>query len=364
MDKDTYEKQRAFAGEKKPSMKRRCVGHDYTERQMYMVTMTVEGRRPLLGTLVGNNETDAQVELTELGRAVEEEWWACTQHHPEIEVIALQIMPDHIHGILFVREKMEKPLGMALRGFKQSCNKHFRSIILKKEVPPVALPTPPKEVPSVALPTQPTIPQTQPTTPQSQPTTPQRQPYDRNHGLLFAPGYNDKLLLRAGQLEVWKAYLRDNPRRLFVKRQHPELFRVRFDLTIGSQTYSALGNHFLLSHPLRIAVQCSRHMTEAQIEQRVEQALEAARQGAVHVSPAISPGEKAVMRALLNAHRPIIFIEENGLTPYTKPGGELFEACNRGQLLILAPWEHHNERILITRDKCLALNQMATEICK
>lgn len=356
MDKDTYEKQRAFAGEKKPSMKRRCVGHDYTERQMYMVTMTVEGRRPLLGTLVGNNETDAQVELTEIGRAVEEEWWACTQHHPEIEVIALQIMPDHIHGILFVREKMEKPLGMALRGFKQSCNKHFRSIILKKEVPPVPAKSPSvapvPSVQSVALPTQLTIP------------PPQRPPYDRNHGLLFAPGYNDKLLLRAGQLEVWKAYLRDNPRRLFVKRQHPELFRVRFDLTIGSQTYSALGNHFLLSHPLRIAVQCSRRMTEAQIEQRVEQALEAARQGAVHVSPAISPGEKAVMRALLNAHRPIIFIEENGLTPYTKPGGELFEACNRGQLLILAPWEHHNERILITRDKCLALNQMATEICK
>lgn len=359
MDKETYEKQRAFAGEKKPSMKRRCVGHDYTERQMYMVTMTVEGRRPLLGTLVGNNETDAQVELTELGRAVEEEWWACTQHHPEIEVIALQIMPDHIHGILFVREKMEKPLGMALRGFKQSCNKHFRSIILKKESPPV-----PAKSPSVALPTQPTTPQSQPTTPRSQPTPPQRPAYDRNHGLLFAPGYNDKLLLRAGQLEVWKAYLRDNPRRLFVKRQHPELFRVRFDLTIGSQTYSALGNRFLLCHPLRIAVQCSRRMTETQIEQRVEQALEAARQGAVHVSPAISPGEKAVMRALLNAHCPIIFIEENGLTPYTKPGGELFEACNRGQLLILAPWEHHNERIVITRDKCLALNQMATEICK
>lgn len=359
MDKDTYEKQRAFAGEKKPSMKRRCVGHDYTERQMYMVTMTVEGRRPLLGTLVGNNETDAQVELTELGRAVEERWMATSQICPEIDVVALQIMPDHLHGILFVREKMECHLGMAIKGFKTGCNKAYRQIILGlPSVPPV------QSVPSVATRSQPTIPQTQPTTPQSQPTTPQRPPYDRNHGLLFAPGYNDKLLLRAGQLEVWKAYLRDNPRRLFVKRQHPELFRVRFDLTIGSQTYSALGNHFLLSHPLRIAVQCSRRMTESQIEQRVEQALEAARQGAVHVSPAISPGEKAVMRALLNAHRPIIFIEENGLTPYTKPGGELFEACNRGQLLILAPWEHHNERILITRDKCLALNQMAAEICK
>ncbi len=37
MDRDTYERQRAFAGEKKPSMLRRCVDHDYTERMMYMV---------------------------------------------------------------------------------------------------------------------------------------------------------------------------------------------------------------------------------------------------------------------------------------------------------------------------------------
>ena len=54
MDKETYEKQKAFAGEKKPSMLRRMVGHDYTERQMYMITMVTEGRQPLLGTLVGN----------------------------------------------------------------------------------------------------------------------------------------------------------------------------------------------------------------------------------------------------------------------------------------------------------------------
>ncbi len=45
---EVYESQKAYAGEKKPSMLRRCVGHDYTERMMYMVTMVVEGRRPLL----------------------------------------------------------------------------------------------------------------------------------------------------------------------------------------------------------------------------------------------------------------------------------------------------------------------------
>ena len=49
MNRETYEKQRAFAGELKPSMKRRAVDHDYHERRIYLVTLVVEGRRPLLG---------------------------------------------------------------------------------------------------------------------------------------------------------------------------------------------------------------------------------------------------------------------------------------------------------------------------
>ncbi len=54
MKKETYKAQQPFAGEKKPSMMRRCVGHDYTSRQIYMITMVTEGRRQLFGQVVGN----------------------------------------------------------------------------------------------------------------------------------------------------------------------------------------------------------------------------------------------------------------------------------------------------------------------
>ena len=53
MKKETYQSQKAFAGEKKPSMKRRFVGHDYTKRGIYMLTMAVEGRRPIFGRVYG-----------------------------------------------------------------------------------------------------------------------------------------------------------------------------------------------------------------------------------------------------------------------------------------------------------------------
>ncbi len=348
MKKETYEAQKAFAGEKKPSMLRRCVGHDYTGRQIYMITMVTEGRRALFGHVVGKSEApkgnpdEPRIELSALGQRVADEWWAASLHHPEVEVIALQMMPDHLHGILFVREKMEKPLGMALRGFKQSCNKHYRELVLG--LPPV---------PSVALPTQ----QTQPTTRKD------RRGEDRTHGMLFARGYNDRLLLQAGQRERWLNYLADNPRRLLMKREHPDLFRVQRNLKVGPFTFSSLGNRFLVDRPELVQVQCSRSLTPAQIEAKVAASLAACRRGAVLVSPSISPGEKAIMHAAYEEGHPLIYLQENGFTELAKPGGLKMKACAEGRLLILAPWEHHNEKRTISRSQCLTLNEMARVIC-
>ena len=50
-----FKSRKAFAGEKKASMQRRCVDHDYTTRRMYMVTMVTEGRKPLFGKVMGRS---------------------------------------------------------------------------------------------------------------------------------------------------------------------------------------------------------------------------------------------------------------------------------------------------------------------
>ena len=148
--------------------------------------------------------------------------------------------------------------------------------------------------------------------------------------MLFARGYNDKLLLREGQLETWVRYLNDNPRRLLMKREHPDLFRVQRNVEAAGMTFSAIGNRFLLDRPVRLQVQCSRRLSEAEIQEQVAHFLTAARQGAVLVSPAISPGEKAVMRAAFNENLPLIYLQENGFTDLAKPGGSRMEACARG----------------------------------
>ena len=336
MDRATFESQKAFAGEKKPSMQRRCVDNDYTARRMYMVTMVTEGRKPLFGQVVGKSEAvepspeAPHIQLAPLGEAVAKIWQTIGSHHREMKVVALQMMPDHLHAILFVKERMEKPLGKVLLGVKQACNKAFRELM-------------PVEFVAVAQ---------------------QHAQQKRENGLLFAKGFNDQILLRDGQLERWMNYLKDNPRRLLMKRENPDLFKVQRGLTFAALSFSAIGNRFLLERPVKIQVQCSRSISENDLQAKTNECLCAARQGAVLVSPAISQGEKAIMRAAFEEGLPLVYLQENGFTDLAKPGGMRMDACARGQLLILAPWEHHNEKVTIKRGQCLELNEMAKAICE
>lgn len=179
---------------------------------------------------------------------------------------------------------------------------------------------------------------------------------------LFAKGYNDLILRSYEELQNWEHYLRDNPRRLLLKRARPDWLRPFFNLKIGATTYSGIGNRNLLRSPRRLPVRVSRRLTKEQIEAVTTQYMEAARHGAVLVSPAISPGEKQVMRTAFDAGFPTIVLMENGFTAMSKPKGEQFDACANGRLLMLSPWEHHNEKRAINAAQCTQLNLMAIEI--
>ena len=374
MDRETYKRQQAYAGDKVSSMKRRCPDHDYTERRMYMVTLATEGRRKLLGEVRGRSDapkssTEApRLVLSELGKAVEQCGRKIPEHHPEVRLLALQMMPDHLHGILFVRQKMETGLGKVILGFKQGCNKEYRRLaggvaMIRQQTQPEgglqqAQPEGGLLGGDVAVIRQ----QTQPEGGLQQNGHEQAKHTGHEAGLLFERGYNDRILLQDGQLQHWIDYLEDNPRRLLAKREHPDLFRVNFGLQYGSQTYAAIGNRFLLQRPYKLQVQCSRKLTAEEIKDAVDYFLGEARKGAVLVSPALSPGEKAVMRAAIDAQLPTIYLSPTSFSSYTKPGGAFTEACARGHFLILAPWSERTATQSIKRNECLMLNDMAKEI--
>ncbi len=316
MDWDRYKSKKQWAGDLKPSMKRRRVGHDYQSRCIYMITLVVNERRSLLGSLTGNGETTpAIVEPSPLGQAVIQSLINLPKFYPQIAIWTFQLMPDHLHFIVFVKERIPVHLGKVINGFKVGCNRAYKELV-KGDTPG-----------------------------------------------LWEDGYNDLILDRDGQLQRMKAYIHDNPRRLAIKRNHADLFQVQRNIKVGKYTFAALGNVFLLDAPCLLQVQCSRKLTPLQINATVQRFLSLAQNGAVLISPSISPGEKAVMKAAFEHGFPVVVLQENGFAPLAKPGGRRFDACAQGRLLMLAPWEHHNDRRVIKRNQCLDLNEMARVIC-
>ena len=300
----------------KPSMKRRKVGHDYCGVAIYLVTLCVEGRRPVLGTLNGPDERHVMpwVYPSQLGLAVKRAWQEIPQYHPQVRLLGFQLMPDHVHGIIHVTTPMPQPLGRLIQGFKKGCRDAMNAI------------------------------------------TP-------NGGTLWEEGYNDRILQSKGQLNTMFRYLKDNPRRLWIKRNHPDFFRTQQEVKIGDQIVAVMGNRFLLDNPNKVAAKCHRNMTAAEKERTIMRFLMMAQRGAVLVSPRISQGEKDVMDMIQAAGFPFIQLLENGFSPMWKPGGEMFDACASGQVLLVAPWPYHTDRHAITRDQCLFLNDLAALIC-
>ena len=304
------------------SMKRRTPWHDYKRKGTYILTLVVKGRMALLGTLKGclDGELAPYVEYSALGRAiVQEEQKKVNRYYPQVEVWKLCVMPDHLHMIVRVNEDMAegKNLGNVVAGFKSGCNVAYWKLFNMNE--------PPRQG-------------------------------------LFETGYCDKILMHEGQLDNWKSYLDDNPRRLMMKRQNPELFTVLTGMEVAGEQCQVVGNRFLLNIPDKMAVIAHRRYTDEENARLREEWLACGERGGVLVSAAISPKEKAVLREAMNRGYSIILLRENGFPKIYKPSGEAFDACARGVLLQISPWEFHYEKMVITRAQCLHLNAMAERI--
>lgn len=367
--------------EVKPSMKRRMAAIDYSKPGIYMITIATEGRKPLFGKVVADAQSVARMEKSRLGEWVNKEIEQIPRHYPQIRILAKQVMPDHLHFILYVTETLPVHLGRVINGFKSGCNKGYKTLLPQSGEPRDTQLTPKSSAQATQSSAQAALQSglqaggeagwearsqlggrvvcSASLRQEPPPPTPKR---DRTQGLLFEPGYNDRVLYGKGQLQKMIDYIHDNPRRLLLRRHNPEWLRPKFNIPIGSHAYATIGNLQLLKQPCIMAVRVSRRCSDDQIQAHIHTYLSAAQKGSVLISPAISPGEKKVMRAAFEAKLPVIVIVANGFTEYSKPTGEQFDACAEGRLLLLAPWEHHTQKQKLTAQQCQAMNLMAVEI--
>ena len=359
--------------ELKPHMGRRLPDFDYSQRRIYEITIVLEDRRPILGRLVKRGEGDWAVEPTEIGGIVLACWREIAVRWPQVELIEDQLMPEHFHGVLFVKEQLPtgKSLGNIIGSFKSRSTSEVGKYLAARGGEP-GNPAARGEEPN-------------PARGEGQngggPNEEPGSARGRVRPRFWAEGYVDTILFGKGQLARMIHYLRDNPRRLGVKREHPELFKVTRELKIeGIGRFSAIGNHFLLTRSAFHQIQVSRRyfayardargnllkdappaVATREFEEKLAAALAAGKGGAVLVSPCISQGEREIARRAFAAGYRVITLANKGFSPLYKPGGKLFESCAAGNLLMLAPagWPYQPAEKPMTRIDALVLNRIA-----
>ena len=82
----------------------RLAGYDYTQSGAYFVTICVEKRACVFGALA-----DGSVELNDAGRIVQSTLLELPSRFPQISLDSSIVMPNHIHGIIFVGAQFIAP---------------------------------------------------------------------------------------------------------------------------------------------------------------------------------------------------------------------------------------------------------------
>ena len=313
-------------------------GWDYRGRAIYHFTLAVEERYPLFGTLAGESAETAHVRLNAFGRRVCQMLSGLAQFYKgkgyALKVLAQMVMPDHVHLVIQVLEPLPQSIGAVVRGFKSGCTKVYKEEFFC-----------------------------------SGENAAEVHGADYRHGAAQTHGeapvhfarifagrgsiwqqdaayYHERILHAPGQLRRMIDYVKDNPRRLWLKSHNPDLFKLHRHTEAAGLSFTSMGNHFLLNWPDGQMVEMSRSATNEQIQERLREVLAAAHNGAVTYTAAISKGEQLIARSLREQGYPLVVLLNDGFPQegspherYYKPGGVYFEACSKGQLLLLEPHE-------------------------
>ena len=260
------------------------------------VTMVANSRQELFGKLT-HNGSDAVVEKTPIGWALVNQQRRLLELCPEIKILADKVMPDHHHMVLQVLRTMPRSIKEVVRGYMQGCKEEARKLGFAENL------------------------------------------YD-------APPFY-RVLTHKGQLHAMIEYVKANAERAWMRRQSPNLFRIRRKTEVCGMLFISMGNHFLLDWPDRQMVEMSRSATDEQIEERQKAVLAAAHNGAVTYTAAISKGEQKIAKMVREQGFPLVVLLSEGFPKegspqerFYKPGGPYFEACSKGKLLLMEPDEN------------------------
>lgn len=381
---------------------RRDAHTNYCEGYFH-VTLNVRDEAPVLGFLRGcagvkdGEENAPRVVLSKLGEKVKERWEACATFYPDVELVEFQIMPEHVHCLLYLKPGNRKHLGRFINGFMIGCTHGYWDVM--------------------------GIPWREMTEAMGSARA-HKGWQDADHTrsyrgpALFMRGYNDVEAVTPEEVETKKRYIRENPMRRQLKGLNRDVFTIVRNQHSSNWTVdrveNAIRNDYYLrrdearcEEAIRIVKKrlnryspsvCSSsdfsnknnsvegfsrlfldyvgckdilyakekvslicHRKDAKMfDVQKEAVLRAARSGAVVVSAFISEKEREIRKILLMEQLPIIEIVDNGFADRHKPTGGAFYACAEKRLMQISCWMYeYQKEVRVSREMCLVMNALA-----
>jgi len=115
----------------------RLQGWDYGSHGLYYVTVCTKNREHYFGEIMtGDDQETAYLEATTIGQIANDNWLKIPEFSSFVELDDFVVMPDHMHGILFINKPDKNGwelnkfgaqvdnLASAIRGYKSSVTKY------------------------------------------------------------------------------------------------------------------------------------------------------------------------------------------------------------------------------------------------
>lgn len=401
----------------KPTHRKHLAYHDYRERCIYHITLVCSERKKLLGRVVGNSVDEARCELTPLGvevaKAIQGIPGCAAGRGDDVQVLAAVCMPEHVHFVLYVRERMKDKVGVVIRGFKQGCNKALKRWLEMSEARygnggvngGVVGELEKFETPNGKTNEEKVAGEMRGVRAEDGrvgemcgvraedgrvakdggrygdvggwgPFSPSRidaflrqlmslsSARIKSQHALFEPDFDETRLRRKGQLRAMIDYVHNNPVHRWQKQRNPGWLVPIRGIMIAGRRYDGIGNVNLLGLS-RWQVHVRRAWDDDARRRYMNECVVKARNGSALVSPFISQHEAAVRDFCLSEGHSVIVLVDNGFAEYAQCPGGLYDYCVNGQVLVLAASElgHEDRKGAISREECVWLNGLAEEIC-
>lgn len=343
-----------------PNYLRRSAHHDYNRPARYLITIMSAPHLGALSIITQDLKSSSKIlsKPTPAGecfiRAIPD-WLS---KYPQIDVACYAVMPDHVHICIDVKAYMKNGLSRAIAMLMGMTTQEHKSLLRADHNQDSQLPkTPAINAEMTAI-----------------PLTPDMNAKDDANlkGIIsikeekwlsfFKKGFNDRIAYSFEHWEKQKRYVMDNPRRYLMKKRFPQLFFMRWRISMGEYQYIAKGNIHLLKNPEIRAVRFSRRYSREEYDAKLAEWERCIFNNGTIASPFIHPNEKKVRDKALHDGASIIRICENGFSDRFTPQGVEFEYNATGQILLIAPLHHDSQKDTLTYAKAQSLNQIAERI--